>query len=378
MEKNPIAVLYADGHMQEGAWAHRPIKGDAAYSLKQIVSKAISLGVDVLGAGDLIDKAKVMSWPVTQFFAQLDHLQKVGLKFYYVRGQHEGESDFLSAHPAAVHLDCGECSGLPTGHTVLGIDYQPVGLLQERLNDELSTQEAPDILLLHQVWGNLMGDIACPQGVWEQIPKAEFVLTGDYHEDYVDETVVCEDGHELRVINPGSVCMQSISEPEDKFFCVLYDDMSVEKIQLKTRRVWRAPLISSNIDMDEFVENAPAELKRLAAESEELPEGIRTPLVRVEYGADVDNAKRRIARVVGSQAHLFYKQRPIPKPEAIERQARRKKSGDRHATTLETKLPEYLEGEGKKHLLPQCQRVLQVKDPFAELVKMKNEYINQE
>ena len=381
MGKKPIAVLYADGHMAKGSWAHRTahgLKGDASFSLRQIVDKAIELDVPVLGAGDLLDKAKVMSWPVTTMFYELDRLHEAGLALYYIRGQHEGDSDFLSAHVAGIHVDDGKYHELPTGETVYGLDYQPIGALQERLNNEVTGDI--DILMLHQVWGNLMGDIACPQGNWEQIPDVEFVLTGDYHEEYIDETVSFPDGRNMRVINPGSVCLQKINEPADKYFCVLNSDFSVKKIQLRTRQLIETDLIYDDESMDKFVANISSDMRRaeVRATDLQLPAGLCRPLLWVEYNADVANAKQRITKAVNGKAHLFLKQRPIQRPEVLERLRQRRESGDTHATTLESELFPYLEAIEKKHLGPRCQRLLQADDAFVELTKMKDEYINQE
>lgn len=375
----PIAVLYADGHMADSAWAHRPINGDAEFSLQQIVDAALEHHVPVLGAGDLLDKAKVMSGPVTAMFGQLDRLHQSDLNLYYIRGQHEGESDFLSAHPAAVSLDQRGCLALPSNFTVQGIDYQPAGVLQKRLRSDLSVEKVPDILLLHQVWNEWMGSIACPQGSLAQIPLAPLVLTGDYHGDYLDEEHRCEDGHTVRVINPGSVCMQSITEPSDKYYAILYDDMRVEKVKLRTRPASIRHVIDSNQDMDLFVERAEDLIETLAAsaDQQQLPEHLRKPLIRVEYSVIVDSAKKRISRALKDRAHVFYKQRPVSRDNNSDLEVTgERKPGE--SVTLESRLGTWLEQQEKPHLLDKCQRLLQSDDTFTELTRMRDEYVNME
>ena len=311
-------------------------------------------------------------------FEQLDRLYENGLEFYYIRGQHEGDSDFLAAHSGTRHLDHEIPHTLNSGERIFGLDYQPIGVLQEQLNTRVTKAANIDILVLHQVWENLMGDIACPQGRWEQIPNVEFVLTGDYHEEYIDETVSFPDGRNMRVINPGSVCLQKINEPADKYFCVLNSDFSVKKVHLRTRQLIKSDLIFDDNEMDRFVSKVHGQLKNAAqaAEQLKLPLDLIKPLLWVEYNADVANAKQRITKAVNGNAHLFLKQRPIQRPEVLERLRQRRESGDTHATTLESELLPYLEAIEKKHLGPRCQRLLQADDTFAELVKMKKEYVD--
>lgn len=376
MPKEVKLVGTADVHIPANnrAWLNRPIEGDALFSLQQIISLSRQYNAEAIAAaGDVIDKALVPSPALDVTFRELDWLLREPNKlFLYNRGQHEGGSDYVGLHAATRHLH--RCSlQLPCGLTVYGIDYQPAGKLQQEL---VQVPAGTDILLLHQVWENLMGSVALPQGRWEQIINTELVLTGDFHE-YVDEVVVCEDGHELRVISPGSTCLQAINEPPDKYVVLIYDDLSVEKIRLRTRQFHDYGLLFSEEAVGHFFDTLEGVLKRLqaAGQADCLPPELLTPILRIRYAWGLERVPQRISRAVAGRAHLFVSQEPRPKPESDERREIRRQTGAKHATTLDSKLQEYLRSQNQQHLLVSCQRLLASHDLSQELEHMRREAV---
>ena len=381
MTKEIIAVGCADNHLPDNnrIWNNRPIEGDALFSLEQTIATAEEYDApQVLAAGDFLDKNIVKSPILDMTFTLLDRLVRANKLLSYIRGQHEGLCNYLALHSATRWIHKQEMIISPHFPDIkmYGIDYQPIGLLQEELK---AVPEGTSVLLTHQVWSNWMGAVTNPQGALEQIRRAKLTLNGDNHEAYIDETITCEDGHTMRVINPGSSCMQSIKEPPDKYIVLLYDDLSVEKLQLRTRQFYDFGLLHSNDAVDHFVETIDNKLQELhdLASIDELPAGLMMPLLRVRYSHELINAKRRIEKAVDGRGHLFLKQEPAIKPESDKRREIRRASGLKHATTLESKLPEYLETQEKNYLLHDCQRLLQTHGIRDELLTMKKEFVDE-
>jgi hypothetical protein len=369
MAAAPVAVMYADGHLADGTWANRPIKGDAYHALHQIVSKAIKLKVPIIGAGDLIDKHRNTAQPITVFHKALDRLDAANLDFYFIQGQHEMDDvPWFSSHRAATHMRLFMKPKEFGPFKIWGIDYTPAGDLQRKL-DEIP--EGTDILVAHQVWSTFMGDIAAPQGGMHDVPVVNTVFTGDFHENK-EVKAKGKDGQEIRVISPGSVCMQSISEPDEKFFYVLMDDGKFKKVPIDTRLMKDWSIIANQQGMDFFAANIEAELDALWESGLTLPEHIQKPLLRITYSHQVSDVRHRVMNLVGDRAHIFWKELAPEKPESVKRRAERVE-GQKHATTLESKLAPYLKEQEQPRLIEPCQRLLQSNDVEAELRRMREE-----
>lgn len=372
MPVEDAAVLCADLHLQERTWVGRGILGDSQHSLYQVARYAMKHRLPVIGAGDLIDKNRNTSAPIVAFSEALRWLESVDLPFHYIQGQHEfADTPWLEIGGRSYHMHgkCVEVSGVP----IYGLDYTPAGQLQEALD---KIEPSAQVLIAHQVWGDFMGDIANPQGGFHDVPVVSLMFTGDYHQ-YESVKTRGKDGQELRVISPGSACMQSIDEPEDKFFFVLKSDLSLRRVRLKTRRKIDAGKITSEDDMGRFLARLDLDLTKAEEYgNEHLPKELRTPLLRIKYTAHIENAARRIMKAVDGRAHVFLKETPPEKPEVVERRKERQKTGRKHATTLGSKLPDYLRDTDREHLLGPCQRLLDSHDVAGELQRMRQEALS--
>lgn len=367
-----LAVVCADTHVQDRAWSRRPIVGDSYFSLRQIFSYAIKHEIKcIIGAGDLIDKHRNDSEPVVKFYEQLDRLKAVGGEFRYIQGQHEmADPPWLSGHPAAVHVH--EHPWTLGGFSVVGLDYQPAGLLQTALDRVTATR--PDILIAHQVWSEYMGDIAHPQGSFADVPCVKLMFTGDYHGAYSDKVYRGKDGQELRVVNPGSTCLQSIDEPDAKFFCVLRDDGTIGRVQLFTRKRIDWAVMTTDDDVELFMSRIVERLDAVAAEVAGYPAEVRMPVVRVTYSHRLHDTAARVTEAIGTRAHLFFKELPPVSEVVAARRTVRQAGGA--ATTLVSHLEAYLEQAGRPDLLTPCQRVLASEDISRELQKMRQEVLS--
>ena len=95
----PIAVVTSDWHIALNAWKKLPdIKGDAEFSLRQIVDAALALNVPIIAAGDLFDVKHPDSYTVNVTAKHMARLHSAGLKCFYVQGQHEMANQIGRAH----------------------------------------------------------------------------------------------------------------------------------------------------------------------------------------------------------------------------------------------------------------------------------------
>jgi len=367
-----VAVFFADSHIQERIWSHRAIEGDAYHSFRQIVDYAIDRAVPLIGAGDLIDRQRNTSDPIVFINKHMDRLESVSCPFMFVQGQHElQDRPWFNTHRSPRHIH-GKLVELGD-FLIYGLDFQPAGNLQQALD---RIPKGADILVAHQVWGDFMGDIAKPQGGFHDVPEVSMVFTGDYHQREERE-LRGKDGQAMKVVSPGSTCLQAINEPADKYFYVLYDDGEFEAVRLKTRPVVESGNLLSGSDLEDFIERWSSLSDELSAKADELPSEIAKPLLRVTYSYRLEGAQRRIQNVVGHDAHIFWKELPPERLDVSERRQRREQTGKPHTTTLAGRLDDYLEEVGKPAISADCHRLLQAEDVDAELRRMREEALSE-
>lgn len=304
----PIALHCSDVHVRHG----RP---DEKYALSQIVDAAIAQRVDVVAAGDLIDKQSNRADAITFFYRQLDRLRAAGRKWYYTQGQHDfDDPPWLSAHPAAVHMHKKALQFSDDGLVMYGLDWQPYG----RLQDELA--EVPrhcTLLVCHQVWADWMGGEAGPQGSFAQVPAhVTHVHTGDLHM-WKLERHANAGGKRALVLSTGAVAQQNVTEPASHYYALLYPDGRFERRPLKSRVAVDCPPILKQEDAEAFM----AALEPLLAESAQrggamdLPPEMATPVFRVTYTSRMPDVAARVEKAVAGRARLAFKQLPPPEKE---------------------------------------------------------------
>ena len=284
----PFALVASDLHLQDKTWKHRDIVGDAYTSWRQIVEAAIEQQVKcVILAGDVLDRQTNLSKPVTELLRGVEKLGRHGITTVFVQGQHELQEEPWAAISAYAHhlAEDGPYELPDQGFVIVGVDYQH----KEHLVDSLSyLAEAyayePEkmILVMHQVWRDWMGDRALPQGEFSDVdgfvPGLELLITGDLHESRLESYKTIK-----HILSPGSTCMQSIAEPEDKFMYWLQqaEDSSLEIVRdkLVTRQVFRYQITNQ----DEHAEF----LKDVADYQKNIDPMEWKPLAHIRYSADV-------------------------------------------------------------------------------------------
>lgn len=372
MPDSPVAILAADTHLAPRAWAYRDITGDSYFAFQHLVSMACDSGCDLIVAGDVMDRQANRSETVAVLAAALRQLKGAGRRIYYVIGQHDGGDHWGEVDPeVAIHLhkkhaDVG-------GRRVYGLDYQPAGILQEEL---AKVPKHTDLLVCHQVWLDLQGPLGFPQGSFSDVPHVRLMLTGDYHK-HLSKSARGASGQELRVLSPGSTCMQSKDEEQEKRVFVLNADNTICSRGIPARPVLRIPDVLTDGQLEKIVAGLPLQLKAAAAEASDLPGLLRKPLVVVKAAYELRDARRRIAAAIGDAGHLFWGEL---KPSAAGAADSEKvaaltdaRAGDRAATMLSL-LEEYMAAQGCLQPLPtMARRLLEAPDIEAELVRLRAE-----
>lgn len=368
-----IAVLFGDSHLQTG-WR----MADSFYALRQIVDYAVAKKVDwVIGAGDLIDKQRNRSAPITYFHQQLDRLADKKIKFGYIQGQHDyDEPPWLSGHRNAIHLNKTEFE-LGEDFRGYGLDYQPAGKLQEEL-EALSTTHSVDLLVAHQVWSNWMGDIALPQGDFEQIPLVTNVFTGDLHQSKLEKHKGA-DGQKMLVCSPGCTYQKAVNEPNQHHFVTFDDDGVMRQHKLKSRKFIDWPVMVTTEDLDAFVAEIESELEaaQQKAENDGLPTELHRPMLRITYAARLQDSVRRVEKVVGDRAILYWKE--IPPEEKTTTQVG-VKVGKGDAVTPLSELANEVNAEEEPELFQLLQQLLEtqtVDQAKQSLAKWRADFLEQ-
>lgn len=362
-------LVTSDLHLSDKIWKHRPIEGDSYWSWEQIVDIAVEECDAVILAGDILDKQLNNSNPISKLIDGLNRLETAGIQVFYNQGQHEYQTNpWMGLHKLSNHIH--RRSFELGGFSFLGFDYGQQQDLAQFLNGE--EVKDTDFLVCHQVWLEFMGEECKPQGSFADIPKTvKYLITGDYHDS------ICQKFGNLVVISPGSTHLRSIAEPEDKFVFVLELDNSKVKItsrELYTRR--KIEIDATNSTSSDVLKNIEYSLSTCTeyAETVELPEDIKKPLLRLTYAQANTDLVEKVEKAVNGRAHIFYKQVKSSTGSAEPSLSEHIDAGDR--VTLLSCLDNYVDQKTNADVYSLSYQLLQFKDPEQALdkwIKDKND-----
>jgi len=294
----PIFVVSADWHLERYAWAKYPdLAGDAYFGLEQLIQYCVEHELPLVAAGDLFEKNYPDSLSVNVAHRAMSLMESKSLPVYFIQGQHEmvREQPWLGIHkwPIHVHKKLFQIED----YLLYGLDYQRSDTIGSELKQ---IPKNSDILVAHQVWHDFMGNIGKPECSSSDVPHVRYIVTGDFHK-LVLASGVGSTHQNLKIISPGPLCLQSTSEPVDKFFLIFHSDGEVTTQKLKTRPFYKH-VISRGIDWDAWHVFLERDCK---PGDEDLPENIRKPILYIKYPADMKNAYEKILRIVEDKYHLF-------------------------------------------------------------------------
>ena len=376
MSNKKIALVASDLHLKPKTWRHRPILGDSYHAWEQIVEEAIKSEVGfVILAGDLLDRQINGSEPIVKLQEGVDKMGESGIRTVFIQGQHEyQEVPWASLSRHATHLHGNKFDMSP--FCVYGIDYQSKETLQHELSS-LPDLGAKDVLVMHQVWLDWMGERALPQGSFEDVRKAHpglrTLVSGDLHESRME---LCADEH-LSLLSPGSTCMQSVAEPTQKYAYHLVDNDGLpgfEPVELRSRPFIRwADRLEVVEDVVDVLEQLDSRLEEAAAQASDndLPEEVRTPIFHFTYSHEVSDEVRRIVKATGDRAYLFWKEVPPVGEDAAYLAAYKSGVSATMAEMLFNEVPD----EKIRNL---SERMLAAPDVYEELVRWQKEKLTHE
>lgn len=352
---------------------HLRPRPDELFAFTQLVDAAIEHKVKyVMLAGDLLDRQTNRAKVVSFLYRQLSRLQEAGIRVFYTQGQHDfDDPPWFSGLDWPTHI---HKKRVPTDDGAFyGLDWQPFGKLQEELAEIPSDV---DFLVCHQVWANWMGDIAAPQGSFDQIPgQIRFVQTGDLHSWKLEKHKNADD-QKMLVLSTGATTQQTVAEPQTHHYALRMADGSFEKKTLKSRVFVDCGLLARAEDLDKFV----AELEPTLAEAHQkgaamdLPPELMTPVFRVSYHAKVFDTVRRVEKIVGGRAVLRFKE--LPPEEKTVTYAQAKKKGGIAVTPL-SMLAEEVDKEEEPATYELCERLLGAPDKELEFAKWRQEFLGE-
>jgi hypothetical protein len=301
----PLFVFCADLHLEDGAWSTRPsIYGDSYYSFEQIVDYCVAHRLPLILGGDVLEKKSNLARPISKLCEALTRLQTEDVEVFYIQGNHEYDRNapWLSVHlwPVHIHKRAIDIQGV----RVYGLDWLPKGEIQTAFTEVPAETQ---ILIVHQVWKDFMGNVGRTECELTDVHNVRTVLAGDFHVTKIVEGQNAQ-GQAIKMLSPGSICMQDCGEDPTKFFFVIgaNDDGSFEfrPMPLRTR-----PFLDYTVKDQELLDNLCAgelinDIK--AARSQvALPADIEKPIVRIKFNKQLPDAYLRLVTAVGESAHLF-------------------------------------------------------------------------
>lgn len=293
----PIAVISSDWHVALNAWKKYPeIRGDAEFSLSQIVDISTALNVPLIAAGDLFDVKNPDSYTVNVTARQMKRMLEANLPVFYVQGQHEMASPtWFSLFEGCkhVHDKTFEISGIK----FYGYDY----FLPKSFDDSYVRFKPADVLVTHQVWSELLprhGQIhCCSYSLIAQNNTYKAIISGDFHSHFTTniENTSCT------FVSPGSICLQDMNEPANKSVWVMTENYEFISVPIKSRKV-----ISANIKSDNDL-NTVVSMSSGLSEDTDIPNGIGKPILRIKYNTDIKNVFAAVTNAYKGKAHLDFK-----------------------------------------------------------------------
>jgi hypothetical protein len=308
-----FAAVFGDVHLKDRIYRNRPMYGDPYFVFNAAIDIAIENEVKVvILPGDILDKQSNNSKPIACLKAGLDKLDDAGIQVAYIQGQHcMADPPWPSVSKNAVHLHRNSIE--VDGYTITGIDFQAKENLQGELSwvsETLKAEPAKTILVMHQVWSPWMPDFTLPQGHLDDvsgfIPELGLLVTGDLHE-WKNE--ITSEG--LVALSPGSMCMQSISEPEDKYVTLLGPrEHGMEKVRLPTRPFIDWPFLGTVSDIEDVIREFDWVFggTQSYCERNSLPDEMCSPLVRFRYDHSLSGDIHRLEKLVRGRGHIFWKE----------------------------------------------------------------------
>lgn len=280
----PKKILFAsDTHLHPTIWDDLPqVWGDAYRAFDQLCLRAVEDEdiTSVFLGGDVFDR-QPESCAMECFLRNMDRLQDVNKPVFAIQGQHgkvrtRGRDDVVpwpSVHGWVKQMSHKPFGLLPKVKAV-GIDHCGPDDLQKKLS-RISKQAA--VVFMHQM---IKGGVPLIKDVqnWDFDPEwlpesVKLVLAGDLH---VPAEFNIPGG---KLVYNGATVLRSIDEPEEKYFTVVSEELTFERVRINSRVFKRASV---------FAEKALQQA--MEATSKMPPESV----LEVKYDPRIDGVEQKL------------------------------------------------------------------------------------
>lgn len=355
----PILAVAGDLHLSQTVYKRLPgMRGDAHFALTQLADHCLFTNTDLALAGDVFDSRRPDSSDVQALRDAVSRLGSKGLKVYGIQGQHDMSSPSWMEVVGAKRLTH---KPVTIGNLIVlaGLDYHPRPQIQERLKDVGYC----DVLVLHQMMKESIGyaDEENPNYDLElaDLPAAaKLVIMGDNHSGWSDPE------HKPPVYYTGSTHMRSNNEPTSKFFLVVHDDLSVERVPLSTRPFLKYELVS-----EERLTECLKELRGAGIEGPASP--VSEPFALIRFDRKLENALERIRIAAGDR--VFFQAIPYQSVEQIGEETEVVEG----SVTLEGCLDELVDPKKQSELNAFVRELLAVEDPREAVTRWREKLVGE-
>lgn len=360
MSKKPIAIVTADNHLRPVTWNKHPeLREDAYHAFEQVISLCLKHNVPLIQLGDLFDRSYPDSLSVSVYMQQMLRLAEANLWMWYIEGNHDAATvAWASLAQNAFPATSFELSGID----FYGLDFVPAGRFEQALK---CLPNGIDVLLTHQAWSDIQ-PIGHTDGSFSMIPYGLLLMTGDYHVTQRYEGQA-KDGGAITAYSFGSTAMQKLNESPDKFVGLLYEDLSVELVQLDTRRFNFVELHTEE-HLDSFIQQSQKAGVFDGSRGRPQDPRIQRPILRVKYADNIPNAFNRLMAACGQLTHLFLEPQNSAVDEIVDVVATPEGAFDTLVTAVKTLAAD------KSLVMLGAERLLRTTDRKAELESIFNEF----
>ncbi len=320
----PIAVIAGDLHLRPTTWAKHPeLSGDSYFGLQQVVDAAVKLQVPLILPGDIFDRNRPDSGSVMAFVRQMNRMLHANQPVYCIQGNHDqANPPWFLVHPWVTDLHGNSVSIQEVNF--YGLAFTPCEDLEAALG---AIPVGTAVLICHQSWGEVQR-IGHTDGSLAQMPFGLTVFSGDYH----IHGMFCgtaENGDDVWLYSPGSMCLQALNEDPAKLFHVLglgvaegRGALAVESHSLRTRQyvTHTAGTAEEFAQVIQAISKLPP-LDHLSVSDEALPLQIRKPILRVRYNDLIPDAFDRLVAAADDRFHLFLEPQRVVETMVVDTEA---------------------------------------------------------
>lgn len=280
----PAFIVMGDIHLNPLTWvALRDVNGDTEKGFIALVDFAIEQHLPLILAGDIFDSNHPPANMMQVFRQQIDRCAEEGVDVYAIQGNHDKQLRvpwFIALHDHVRHLH-GAGNVTINGVTVRGYDYSLFNDIQRHLA-ELSAQELPQCLILHQACKQALGF----EGKWncdlEWIPEdIPLIVLGDIHTEW---HAVVRRKPLQQAYYTGPVAAREIGQIGPKSCIVVNDDLTIERAPLPYRQ-----MANCTCSSHEEVQEIREWLQSVQDSGDYLP-----PFARIRHEAEFTVAVREL------------------------------------------------------------------------------------